>query len=279
MQNISPKSIGAGFKKHRKKQAVAESFSRAAKTYDQVAGLQRRIAIKLIEKKSDYTGTLLDLGCGTGFCSQFLIEHANYKCESLFAMDLSLGMLDVAKEKQNVCNIDSVHWLCADMEKLPLVADGFEGVISSLCIQWSENEHDLFNEIARTLKPGGWCLLSTLGPETLNELRSAWQSVNDFVHVNQFVAAEKLDEAICQSGLVIESFSSEIETLEYDRVSELMRELKALGAHNVNAGRKAGLTTRKELQGLQYRYDDFKNRDGKLPATYDVFYYLLRKPA
>ena len=50
-----------------------------------------------------------------------------------------------------------------------------------------------------------------------------------------------------------------------------MRDLKAIGAHNVNAGRARGLTGKSRLTRMIAAYEAFR-RDGRLPATYEIVY-------
>jgi len=65
--------------------------------------------------------------------------------------------------------------------------------------------------------------------------------------------------------------------LHYPDVRSLTHELKALGAHNLNPGRPAGLTGRARMQGLLQAYERFRQPQG-LPATYQVVYAVLHKP-
>ena len=65
--------------------------------------------------------------------------------------------------------------------------------------------------------------------------------------------------------------------LAYTRVRDLLRELKALGAHNMNPHRPAGLTSRRALQGMLRAYEQWRKPDGSLPATYDVVFAVLEK--
>jgi len=56
-----------------------------------------------------------------------------------------------------------------------------------------------------------------------------------------------------------------------------MRELKAIGAHNVAAGRGRGLTGKLALQQLELRYESYR-QDARLPATFEVIYGHAWKP-
>jgi malonyl-CoA O-methyltransferase len=57
----------------------------------------------------------------------------------------------------------------------------------------------------------------------------------------------------------------------YSTVVDLMRELKAIGAHNVTQGRARGLTGRRRLEAMTQAYEQLR-RDGKLPATWEVIH-------
>jgi malonyl-CoA O-methyltransferase len=56
-----------------------------------------------------------------------------------------------------------------------------------------------------------------------------------------------------------------------------MRDLKAIGAHNVTRGRHGGLTPKSVLSAVTRNYEAFR-RDGKLPATFEVVYGHAWKP-
>ena len=163
-----------------------------------------------------------------------------------------------------------------DAEALPLAADSVDLVFSSLALQWCFRPAHLFAELARVLRPGGRCVFTSLGPQTLCELRSAWAAVDDRQHVNDFLPPESLAAAAMavpglQLGLGNESFR-----MEYQRVRDLLAELKTLGAHNMNRSRPTGLTGRRALQGMLEAYEAWRE-NGVLPATYDVLFGVLEK--
>src|SRR5262245_25432746 len=59
--------------------------------------------------------------------------------------------------------------------------------------------------------------------------------------------------------------------LTYTDTLELMRDLKAIGAHNVTAGRSRGLMGRSRLARFQAAYETYRH-DNRVPATYEVIY-------
>jgi len=56
-----------------------------------------------------------------------------------------------------------------------------------------------------------------------------------------------------------------------------LRSLKAIGATNVNAGRKNGLGGRTALKQLNQVYP--RSQTGQFPLSYQVYWLVLRKPA
>jgi malonyl-CoA O-methyltransferase len=254
----------------RSKQAVAQSFSRAAASYDSAAQLQREVARQLLAQvEAGERELLLDIGCGTGVVSAQLARQ-----HDVIALDVAQGMVQHARAKVAA---DSLQWLCGDAEDLPLAGAAVDAVFSSLALQWCENPGSAFAEIARVLRAGGTASIATLGPDTLHELRTAWRQVDDRTHVNTFVAREVLDNAIRRAGLTVKSWREQVIVLRYAELRELTRELKALGANNVNSARPDGLTSRARLQRFSAAYEALRDSDGQLPATYQVWYLQLEK--
>lgn len=259
------------------KQRVAESFSKAASTYDREAALQRDIGHQLLLKlptdlKVAKSSTLLDLGCGTGYFTAQL--QSIFSGSRLVGLDIASGMLAHARSHRELgCD---VSWVCGDAESLPLKSQSSSMVFSSLAIQWCENSPALFSEISRVLLKDGIACLATLGPKTLFELRDAWSTVDDYRHVNQFQSMENLIEAL-PSDLEIVNSESEMRVLHYSHLKELTHELKGIGAHNMNADQAKGLTGPARVRAFKKAYESFRNPQGLLPASYEVFYLILRK--
>ncbi len=255
------------------KSEVRRSFSRAAQDYDQSAQLQRTVADCLLSHlPENIAAPLMDLGCGTGYSLPALQARSE---APVLALDLAEGMLQQASLGLE----ESCQWLCADAEDLPLADAAVGGIYSSLAVQWCENLPALFCEIERVLKPGGVAVIATLGPETLCELRAAWRAIDDFVHVNDFASRDSVAEAISYAGLETERWQEAMEVVRYPKLTGLTRDLKGIGAHNVNAGRPGGLTGRARLRELTQAYEQFRDADELLPASYQVWYLRLRKPA
>ncbi|MEZ5525884.1 MAG: malonyl-ACP O-methyltransferase BioC [Pseudomonadales bacterium] len=251
---------------------VARSFSLAAATYDQVADLQRRVAETLYAKIPERPfRQIADLGCGTGHFAARLAQR--FQGGQVFGLDIAQGMLEFSR---NRFSSPQLGWCCADAESLPFKANTFDLIFSSLAVQWCGNFPQVCRELMRVLQPGGVCVMATLGPETLRELRSAWQQVDGYVHVNRFLDAERVKQAALGEGLACRIGREDI-VMAYSELRQLTNELKALGAHNLNNGRPKGLTGRQRIEKLKAGYETFRSAEGILPATYEVYYLVLEK--
>jgi malonyl-CoA O-methyltransferase len=248
---------------------VAQAFDRASTRYDAAAALQERVRNELIERLAELKvtpGTILDLGAGTGHASRAL-KRAHPRA-MVIAVDIAPGMLERAKAQSRwLRRFERVR---ADAYSLPFRDASFDLIYSSLMLQWCDDLDAAFGEIARVLKPGGLLMFSTFGPGTLGELREAWAASGAAGnHVNHFFDPHALGSALMHAGFSEPVLDVDRIVMRYPDVFSLMRELKAIGAHNVTAGRPRGLTGRKRLEAMTQAYETLRGNDG-LPATYEV---------
>ena len=267
------------------KKRVRASFDRAADTYDAAAVMQKLVREEMLSRL-DWVSLkpqcILDAGCGTGHASQSLLKK--YPDAHVISLDFAMRMLrktralneSIAQRFKRLIGLSQQSYLCADLEQLPLAANSVDMFWSNLAIQWSNNLDAVFADIHRVLRTDGLLMFSTLGPDTLKELRAA-SSVDGNVHVNRFLDMHDIGDALVRAGFADPVLDVERVVLTYDDVISVMRDLKSIGAHNATDGRVRGLQGRKFLQNLTQQYEQFR-KDGKLPATFEVIYGHAWKP-
>jgi len=258
------------------KTAIAHSFSSAAKGYDDSAFLQKEVASRVFERLGYMRiapRNILDVGCGTGSCSRQLAS--TFGASKVCAIDLAPGMIEQAKRagglKQKLSR-SKIDYQVADADQLPFVDDSFELVFSSLTLQWLPDLKQTFKELHRVLKPGGLLIFSTLGPDTLSELRQSWRAVDKGVHVNDFVDMHNVGDQVFNASFENTVMDRDVITLTYETMIGLMRDLKAIGAHNIQSERSKGLLGKDKFNRLKAAYEKFRWQDGELPATYEIIY-------
>lgn len=267
------------------KRRMRRSFERAAATYDHVAVLQRTVAERMAERLQfvKFTPSLmLDAGCGTGYARKLLRDR--YREARLVELDIALGMLRVACGAQPWWRKllpggnGGVDYVCGDLDALPLQSGCVDMVWSNLTLQWCNDLDATFAGVRRVLAPNGLFMFSTLGPDTLRELRQAFGAVDGYTHVSRFQDMHDIGDALARAGFAEPVMDMEHFTLTYDDVAGLMRDLKALGAHNATQGRRHGLAGKTAWRRMESAYEQLR-RDGRLPATYEVVYGHAWAPA
>jgi len=246
------------------------AFEKAAKEYDEAAILQREVATRLVERL-DYMllkpNVILDAGVGTGYCTLDLVER--YPHSQVIALDIAHAMLQQTKEKSK--QHPRTSYLENDVEKLALADNSVDLIISSLTVQWCNDYIKAFEEFKRVLKPGGCLLFSSFGPDALKELRHCWYKVDNDYHVNSFIDMHHIGDALMQTGFADPVMDSEVITITYKDVYQIMRDLKTIGAHNVLNGRRHSLTGKGRLKAMIAEYETFRS-DDVLPMSYEIVY-------
>ncbi len=246
------------------------AFEKAAKAYDEAAILQREVASRLVERL-DYMliepAVVLDAGAGTGYCAEDLVQR--YPDSQVIALDIANAMLEQTRFKLQ--NNKNISYLASDVESIALADNSIDLIVSSLTVQWCNDYLKAFAEFKRVLKPGGCLLFTSFGPDALKELRHCWAKVDNDSHVNSFVDMHHVGDALLNAGFENPVMDSEVITVTYKDVYQIMRDLKTIGAHNVLNGRRHSLTGKKRLQAMVAEYETFRN-DDVLPMSYEIVY-------
>jgi ubiquinone/menaquinone biosynthesis C-methylase UbiE len=131
-----------------------------SKVYDRINPFiwneeMRSEALALLDLEPEMT--VLDVGCGTGFATEGLLEHV----DEVYAVDQSEHQLEQAYAKFGK-QAPPVHFHRCDAERLPFATNTFDVVWSSGSIEYWPNPPLALREFRRVLKPGGQVLV--VGP-------------------------------------------------------------------------------------------------------------------
>lgn len=266
------------------KRQLRAAFERAAGSYDQAAVLQREISNRMLarlEYIKYQPGVILDAGSGTGYGTQQLVKR--YPQSRLIAVDIAWSMLTHARPNtawwQRLLPLQQQRsdYVCGDIEQLPFKNESVGMIWSNLALQWCNNLEHTFAEMHRILRADGLLMFSTFGPDTLKELRQSFAGIDGYRHVNRFVDMHDIGDLLLNNRFSTPVMDMEYITLTYDDVISVMRDLKAIGAHNVIQGRRQGLMGKNQWRQALAAYETLR-RDGKLPATFEVVYGHAWKP-
>lgn len=251
--------------------AIQRAFDKAATTYDDYAVLQRTVADNLLETLTLFSlnpATIIDLGSGTGYSAKPLQKR--FTKATLTQCDISLNMLQQARRKSPRW-FSRRNYVCADINHLPFADNSADLLFSSLSFQWCRDLDRLFAESRRVLKADGLLIFSSLGPDTLRELRESFRSAGNAPHVHDFIDMHDVGDALIRAGFSAPVLETDRLVLTYSSMREVMKDLRGIGAVNQAQTRRRGLTTKALFKQAEEAYEAYR-AEGLLPATYEVVY-------
>lgn len=115
----------------------------------------------VIEEKLKSPSTILDVGCGGGFLTQFLAERGHH----VSGVDLSESSLNAARKKDSERLID-YRW--GNAYALPFSDNTFDAVCAMDILEHVEEPQRLIEEASRVLKKGGLFFFHTFNRNFLS---------------------------------------------------------------------------------------------------------------
>jgi len=235
----------------------ARGFESACFIHDETRSrLLERLPLLKLEPR-----VAVDLGCATGRGAEGLAGQ--YPNARVLAVDSSLRMLRAAAAN-SARRFDVV---AGDAAALPLASGSVDLLLANLVLPWSRPDR-AFAEAARVLTDGGALLFATLGPDSLQEVRTAFAAVDDRIHVHAAFDMHDLGDLAMAAGLAEPVLDVDRLEVTYGDVAGLVRDLRAAGAVNVARARRRTLTGRRRwgrfVEGLP------RGADGRFAVTVEL---------
>jgi malonyl-CoA O-methyltransferase len=256
-----------------------------AKVHPDAETLTLEIARRMLERLDLVRlpeGAILDVGAGAGAATLLLQER--YGDRPVVALEPALPLLHQLRtrlplHRRVLARLTGreVLAVCAAPGGLPVKPRTAALVWSNMVLQWANDPAAVFGDVLTTLRPGGLFMFSTLGPDSLKELRASFAAVDGHAHVHRFVDMHDLGDMLVHAGFADPVMDMETITLTYGRVDDLIRDLRRLGSRNASSARRTGLLGRGARDRLLAAYEDFR-RDGRLPATFEIVYGHAWRP-
>ena len=277
---------------------VRRIFDRRAAAFPDVAFLPREIAGRMRERldciKLSPT-SILDAGCGVGDDLPLLRER--FPEAPLVGVDLSYSMLARAiphsvsdarwrrllpAALQRSLGVRGPRLAQADFAALPFASGAFDFIWSNLALHWHSQPDLVLPEWQRVLVPNGLLMFSTLGPDTLRELRGAYAEVEAAhgvparAHVIEFVDMHDLGDMLVESGFEIPVMDQETLTITYKSPQSLLADVRRWGAYphrRQPAGAHTVSTRERRLHAALIDALEARRRaDGTIALTFEVIY-------
>jgi malonyl-CoA O-methyltransferase len=218
---------------------ISEAFSLAATAYDSGAGLQRAVAIELLETITSLgidpsnPEMILEIGCGTGFLTRGL--NRCFPAATVAGCDIAHSMTTVASGQVKG---SAFHPITADGAALPFKNATFNLAASSLTYQWFADLSNAFSEAFRVLAPGGALTFSLLGEGTFKELNTSYREASRAARrdglppLMEFPSQSQIIAALEKSGFHHPSLTISSRKRVYNDLFSLIRAVRRIGAAN-----------------------------------------------
>ena len=241
--------------------AARRAFERAARSYADASKLEAEVGARMLGRL-DYVKLaprrILDVGSGPSREAAAL--ERRYGAQ-LIALDYAHAMLPRAGRLQRWLGGGALA-VCANMSRMPFAAQSVELLWCNMALHWLAEPLAALREFERVLAPEGLLMFSTLGPDTLKELRAAAGSTR----VHAFTDMHDWGDMLVAAGLQAPVIDMEMIAVQYGEGARLLDDLRRSGQTNARADRARSLAGR--------RFGDALRRSlGAEPrASYEVVY-------
>jgi malonyl-CoA O-methyltransferase len=164
--------------------SIQNAYNQWSEIYDSNENLTRDLDQLLT--RSAFAGqqfdSILELGCGTGKNTQFLVQIG----KKVHALDFSEGMIEKAKAK---IGVDNITFSVTDLTKAwPCENSTYDLITCNLVLEHIEDLSHIFSEAARTLRPGGKFFINELHPfKQYRGTKARFENGEGIIEVDAFV--------------------------------------------------------------------------------------------
>lgn len=251
--------------------------------------IQREIAGRMLERlqliKLD-PKRVLDAGCGRGDDLKALQTH--FSAAHIIGLDAAQQLLQRAlmikksrgllsswlSRKNKVANDQLIN---GDFGRLPLPDLSIDLIWSNLALHWHFDPDQVLKEWRRVLRANGLLMFSCFGPDSLKELRHAFEGVDETPHTLRFVDMHDFGDMLINAGFATPVMDMEIITLTYATVEQLLAEVRSFGGNPLSTQRR-GLMGKAAWNQMHAALGQSRTEDGRVPLTLEVIYGHAFKP-
>jgi malonyl-ACP O-methyltransferase BioC len=261
-------------------QTLKARFSSAASVYSASAGVQDRVATRLMSIVPAVEDRTLEVGCGSGILTVKLISA--FPGATIDALDISESMIDQAR-RHVTPETDSpwrnVRWIASDL-MLYDHQDAYPLIVSSSALQWLLPLDMGLRRLTRLLTPGGALTCAVMVDGTLGELRASRLRVAPGKPpLGRLPTANEFVMCATGAGLTVEERIEEEIEATYGSATEFLDRLNRLGVTGGLVSRGARPLSRGEIRALVADYEEHcASLSGGVYATYRVLYLKARAP-
>ncbi len=237
------------------KELIKKRFSNKLSTYSENAGIQRKMAEKLLSYLDNNSfDDVLEIGCGTGLLTELAVKKLKFKTYT--ANDI------VENCQKFITKINpDINFVAGDIEALISKSlKKYDLIISNASLQWVDDFEKVVNILLTKLTKDGILLFSTFGSENFREI--------------YFVMGKKLNyyskselEKLFKNSL--NKAEEEIHIISFKTPKDVLKHLHLTGVNAI----ESKTWTKKDMKDFENGYNNFCSNRPTL--TYNPIYIML----
>ncbi len=261
------------------KSTVAQSFSKALKSYDEFAMPQAKLAQSLVDLLLDHAdlqekdatsnsiNKVLEIGCGTGFLTKALLNKTNVN--HYVANDIVDQCAEVVATIGKQLDTQTT-FLAGNIEELTLPTN-VDLICSASTFQWLKNTPSLVQSISQSLNNNGYLAISSFSPDHFKELNTSLAKANVKQATMAYLSVTEW-ESILQQDFEILSIKEVSQQMNFTNFRDLLIHLRKTG---VNGNRLESLQPA-QIHRASSAYQDL-SINNTLPLSYQAIQLIARK--
>lgn len=240
------------------KALLEQRFSKAVKTYNNHATVQKKMAQRLIDYvkiyKSNYKN-ILEIGSGAGLLTKLIDKNLSF--DKLYANDI----IKASKNFVQLINND-IEFIYGDIEKIAIPFE-LDLVISNATFQWVSNLVALLLKLNEHVTSNSLIAFTTFGNKNYKEFDQLGYLQLKYYNSNDIL---RLIRPYFKILLVEE----EEEVLYFDTPIEILKHIQRTGVNSIGQF----TWTKKKIINFLKNYENQFTFDNKVRLTYNPIYIL-----
>jgi malonyl-CoA O-methyltransferase len=254
------------------KTEIIESFSAAADTYSESATLANKTAERLANALRPWQysipdGPVLEIGCGTGFFTEYLIKM--YPGREIIISDASDAMVQICRKRYQ--DRERTTFMVLDAESHEWPEEGYSLITGNFVTHWFRDAGVTLSRMCKSLKPGGFMLMSFPASESFPQWKEFCVELGIPFTANPLPDVEKVVISLSMGPIKVDYYEDQA-TEHYDSVFDFFKTLKRTGSSASLTGKRL---TPKQLKLLNNYWLDQNN--GRVTVHYHTVFLAIKR--
>lgn len=251
---------------------VAKEFGKSIQNYHSKATIQRKVAEGLIVSLRPWkdivpSGPILEVGCGTGFLTEQVIEE--FPSRDILITDASDEMVSFVK--QSVGESDTRRFEVLNVNDIEETEEKYALIISNFAAQWFSDTAIGLEKLSNMLLPGGLLLVAFPGNQSFMEWYECCLELGLAYTANPLPDIEEVIVKLSLGPLQIDYYENDL-MQDFDSSLEFLKHIKEIGAGKSVTGKSLSY---KQLKLLTDFWD--KKANNKIKAKWHIAYLAAKK--